>query len=450
MESSPVNQPQMTAVGGGKWLFAFLLCFTVAVYAKPEDLFSALVPLHFPMVFGICAGLTYLGSLLAGKIRLIWTRELRIVLLLTLWYVAGVPWAYWRTGSLQVLVQVWLKTLLIFFLLTQTLVNLSRIRRLLWAIILSELVVTSFSIFQGSRLASVGERLSAVNAGFLGWNYLGIAVSTTVPYIAVLFISKPRLFTRVLLLVTLISTTWMLVLTGSRGGILGIFLSVLLTSVLVLRGASRGRIILVVLTCCLLVACLLAPRVLWERLGTLWGNTESSAVAASAAASTEQRTTLLRRSLEYTGRHPIFGLGLGNFAALSGAETGTDWMVTHNAFTQISCEAGIPALVLFVALLIVVLRRMSAVGKIRPKTEDENELQLMARATLVSILSFVFGCFFANLAYDYFLFYLVAVAVGLQTIASASRELSPSCSGDSSLRTLRVPAVKKAQLLPKR
>jgi hypothetical protein len=319
IQSSLVDQRQLTTARGGKWLFLFLLCFTAAIYAKPEDMFPVLVQFHFPLVFGVCAGLAYFGALLFGKNHLVWTRELQIVLLLTVWYIAGVPWAYWRTGSLLVLEQVWLKTLFIFFLLTQTIVNLSRIRKLLWVIILSELVVTSFSIFTNSQAMWVGERLSGVNLGFLGWNFLGVAVSTTVPYIAVLFISKPRLFTRMLLLVTLISTTRMLVLTASRGGILNISLSVLLTSVLILRAASRGRIVLVVLTCCLLVACLLAPRVLWERLGTLWGNTESSTVAASAAASTEQRTTLLKRSLDYTWRHPIFGLGLGNFGALSGA-----------------------------------------------------------------------------------------------------------------------------------
>ena len=42
----------------------------------------------------------------------------------------------------------------------------------------------------------------------------------------------------------------------------------------------------------------------------------------------------------------------------------------------------------------------------------------MARATLVSLLSFVFGAFFAHIAYEYFLFYPVAIGVGIQHIAT--------------------------------
>jgi putative inorganic carbon (hco3(-)) transporter len=441
MESSVANLPQMTAVGGGKLLFAFLLCFTVAVYARPEDMFPALLPFHFTLTFGICSGLAYVVPLLKGKTRVIWTRELQIVLLLTVWYIAGIPWAYWRTGSLMVFEQVWLKTLLAFFLLAQILVSLSRIRKLLWAIIFSELAVAIFTLFLDPRARWVGDRLFGVNQGILGWNFIGVAISITLPYIAVLFVCRSSLLNRGLLLSTLASMLWMLVLTASRGGLLNVFLSVLLTVVLVLRVASRRRIVIGVLGFGLLAACFLAPRTLWERLGTLWGETKSSSVAASAEESTEQRITLLNRSLEYTRQHPIFGLGLGNFSALSGTETHTDWLETHNTFTQIAAETGIPALVLVVALLIVVLRRMNAVGKMPTQSDDENEVRLLARATQVSIVSFVLGCFFVSMAYDYYLFYLVAVAIGIQAVASKTRPPSPGWSYDSPSGALTISSV---------
>src|SRR5262249_48658356 len=134
-----------------RFSFAFLWLFTVAIYARPEDIFPVLAPLHLTFVLGLCSGLTYVGALLSRHARPLWNREIRIVLLLTAWYAVGIPFSLWRSGSLEIFTQVWLKTLLIFVLLTQTLVTVKRIHALLWAIILSELVVTGFSIFQSSR-----------------------------------------------------------------------------------------------------------------------------------------------------------------------------------------------------------------------------------------------------------------------------------------------------------
>ncbi len=228
---------------GAKLTFFFLWLFTVAVFARPEDIFPSLAPLHLTFVFGVCAGLTYLGALLWGHARLLWTRELTIVLLLTAWYIAGVPFALWRRGSFQTLTDVWLKTLLIFFLLTQALVTLDRIRKLLWAIILSELVVTSLSIVLSSSAIWLGERMFGFNLGILGWNFLGIAEAVTIPYVAAIFVARRSVLETSVLAAALISMTWMLVLTASRSGFLDVVFSTALTSLLVLRGSSRGKII---------------------------------------------------------------------------------------------------------------------------------------------------------------------------------------------------------------
>src|SRR5215469_12917263 len=195
--------------------FFFLWLFTVAIYARPEDMFPAIAPLHLTFVLGLCSGLMYVAAWLSGRVRIVWSREVRIVLLLTAWYALGLPFALWRGGSLEVLTQVWSKTLLIFLLLTQTLLNARRIQVLLWAIILSELVVTGFSIMQSSQVVWVGERLSGVNQGILGWNFLGFEVALTIPYIAALFITERSVLSTCVLAASSLSMLWMLVLTAS-------------------------------------------------------------------------------------------------------------------------------------------------------------------------------------------------------------------------------------------
>jgi hypothetical protein len=131
---------------GAALSFFFVWLFIVAIYARPEDIFPPIGALHLTFLLGGCAALTFVWSLYLGNVKLAWPRELQIVLGLTAWFIAGVPFAYWRGGSIQVLTQTWLKTVLIFFLMAQTLVTLRRIYAVLWAVILSELVVTTYSL----------------------------------------------------------------------------------------------------------------------------------------------------------------------------------------------------------------------------------------------------------------------------------------------------------------
>jgi len=419
---------------GDKRTFLFIWLFTVAVFARPEDIFPFLAPLHLTFVFGACAGLTYVTALLSGRTNLRWTRELKIVLLLTGWYIAGVPFALWRGGSLQTLTDVWLKTFLIFFLLTQVLVTVERIQKLLWAIILSELVVTGISIFQSSQAIWVGERLLGFNLGILGWNFLGIAEAVTIPYIAAIFVVRRSILEASLLGAALISMTWMLVLTASRSGFLDVVFSGVLTSLLVLRGRSRGRIIGLAMALALVVAISLAPQVFWERLGTMWGgdDTPTNEVAASAQESGENHLAVLIQSLQYTFEHPVFGLGLGNFTIANGTDVGVPdaWVGTHNTFTELSSEAGVPALLLFVGLLVTALHNIKKVVKTSPNNPEGRELNLIARATQASLLSFAFGAFFAHLAYEYYFFYLVGIGVGIQHIAGTMQAISSAPAGD--------------------
>jgi O-antigen ligase len=417
-----------------KWSFAFLWLFTVAIFARPEDMFPSLGQLHLTLAFGLCAGLTYLGALTSGKARLLWTSELRLVLLLTGWYIAGIPFAIWRGGSLQVLTDWWLRTLFAFFLLTQTLVTLERIRKLLWAIIISELVVAGFSIVFSSSVLWVGDRMFGVNLGILSWNFLGIAVAVTIPYIAAMFISCRSFLKRILLLAAAGSMVWMLVLTASRSGFLDVLLSVGLTSLLVLRGSSRGRTVGFVIAPLLVVALGFAPGAFWQRIGTMWNTSEdggASQTVAAAEMSQEDHEAVLIHSIQYTLERPIFGLGLGNFPLARGTELGRPdaWMGTHNTFTQISSEAGVPALVLFIALLATASRNMKRVGTASPNGPERTELSLMARATLASLLSLAFAICFAHIGYEYFLFYPVAIAIGIQQSARTTAATSAAPNG---------------------
>ena len=288
-----------------EWTFVFVWLFTFAIYARPEDILPSLGELHLTFALGLCAGLAYFLALGSGGTRISWSPQLQIVSLLTIWFFVGVPFAYWKGGSLHQLVHPWLKTFFIFFLLTQVLVTADRIQKLLWAIILSELLVTAYSIVESSKVMWVGDRMLGVSLGILGWNFLGIAAASTIPYMAALFVLRKSFLRTTLLIATVCSLMWMLVLTASRGGILNVLVSIALSFLLVLRGSARGKMVGVATVLALMVSVSLAPTVFWERVGTLWNSSELQAnmTAASARESTEDRLVALEAVLAHEIGH---------------------------------------------------------------------------------------------------------------------------------------------------
>jgi O-antigen ligase len=406
--------------------FTFLLVwfFAFEAFVRLEDIFPIIKSVRPALVLGIGATIAYARSVIRGRARFQWSTELGLILSLTVWFIAGIPFSYFRSGSFDVLMNVWIRTLLLFFLFTQTLTTVGRVRMIVWAVLLSELVASVASLLvRGDSAYDVGGRFSGINKGLLGWNYLGITLAVTIPFIGYLYVSRRSAVRRCLLFAILGSTTWMLVLTASRGGVFGIILSLILTWWFLIRGTPRSRLLIALVVLCLVVAAAEAPAVFWERLTAGSHSAKGSENAESAAESTEGRQQLLQNSVEDTLHHPIFGLGIGSFPIYHGSNGGW-WLGTHNTFTQISSEAGLPGLLLVVFLIGTVIWHMKRVSEGLANDPANVELRLLAKATLVSTVVFVFSGFFAHLGYDYLLYYIMGIAAGVWTIARHRLEVS--------------------------
>lgn len=388
---------------------------------RPQDFIKPMRGIPFAWISGTGAILAWVLGLLTGQIKFRKSRELFLMLGLTAWFAVGVPFSIWRGNSFDMLRNEWIKTVMIFFLLTQTVTTLKRVRDLLWVIFLSGFVATGLSLLLGGGLMQNEDaRFMGLTKGFFSGNYLGIAAAVTLPYIAAMLVHTRSFFKQLLLVTSFGTMISLAVLTASRGNILSIVLSLILVWFLVLRNSMKARLIGVCFAFGLVVSVAFAPRAFWERVGTLWDTKSyaTSAVGNSASQSEYQRKELLMRSLYVTVTKPIFGVGIANFPIYSGTVTrnAQEWKGTHNTFTQISSESGLPGLAMYVALLFTVIgamRRLVRATAGRPEFEQHRAL---ASATIVSIFSFMLGGFFAHLAYEYYLYYLAGIGVALQTV----------------------------------
>jgi O-antigen ligase len=206
------------------------------------------------------------------------------------------------------------------------------------------------------------------------------------------------------------------VATFSRGGFLGLVCaSFLMLWKLVGR---RNRLTLVVLTAVLAAAFVAV-------VPSGYGSRLFSAVDTKLdTGSVTARYDLLERSLYVTLYHPLTGVGIGNFPTVSIRD-----QVTHNAYTQVSAEAGIPAMLVYILFLLAPLKRLRRVEREteRPAGRGRRSRHYyLAVALQASLIGYMVSSFFASVAFQWYGYYLIGYAFCLARLSQSS---APAAAG---------------------
>ena len=141
---------------------------------------------------------------------------------------------------------------------------------------------------------------------------------------------------------------YVLLSTGSRGGLTASIATVL---VLLLSRSKKLRIVTlgVVIATSLTILVYPIPARASEYLATLWSR-KAAASNEPAIASLNQRIYILHQSFLITLHNPIVGVGPGQFPKALSDDRGLE-MEAHNTYTQISSETGFPGVILFIAAI---------------------------------------------------------------------------------------------------
>jgi O-antigen ligase len=134
--------------------------------------------------------------------------------------------------------------------------------------------------------------------------------------------------------------------------------------------------------------------------------------------SSDQRRELLERSLLVTARNP-WGIGIGNFPIV-----GIRNLQSHNAFTQVSAELGILGLIAYLVFIISPFRKLAAIERKLFDSDKANWYYYLAIGLQASIIGYMVSSFFASVAYNWFIYYLIAYAVAFRRIYSIDHGLA--------------------------
>ena len=360
------------------------------------------------VVTAAIAAVFFSGNLLRG----VSTTQGILLIMLTMWMSLSAVFGIWRGGSIAVITGLWLKSVTAFFLIAGATRKIKHAHMMLVSLGLACFLVVLQSIAFGT---DDGDRFQVTLEGAQGLtlsnaNGLALSLALGLPFSLYLAL-QGKMIVRVIAFGLLLMGLVANLRTGSRGGLL---VSILLVFLVFLRAAVPQKLIMILGGGVFFAAALsVIPQASLERFKTLFGKAES-ADARSAAESTQGRSKLLQDSLRLTAQHPLFGVGPGNFsvAAAGDAETAgrrAQWQETHNSYTKMSSETGLPGMILFTATLLISLVRVRRVEKVA-RSKNLERIADMCFCLFLSLSALTMYNFFDSNALQFNLPVLAALA----------------------------------------
>lgn len=234
-----------------------------------------------------------------------------------------------------------------------------------------------------------------------GWvtgdpNYFSLSALLALPFAFYLLRPRQPRWERYFCLVCLGLTLIGLTLAASRGALLGLAASVLLAA---WRSRHRTKI-LIGAVALLLPLMALSPS---SPLGRLLNPTFSD------RDSTESRLVVWAAGIRMIQSNPILGVGAGNFKPslprfLNRGESIN--LIAHNTYIGIGAELGLPALAVFVGILVATLRSSE---RIRRATRQSGPVLVgrAAEAIQVGLVGYAVAIFFVSAEYQKFFWLIV-------------------------------------------
>ncbi len=405
LNRTAANQPPL-----GAWI---LFLYTFIAFSRVFDVVVPGLRVAIVLFGGIAVATLFSGRIL----QFLRTGVGRWLAALTVWVAITIPFSTWRGGSAPFIVDA-LRSFVFAVSIIGLISQLPQVYRLLRVIAYSILVGALLSFIYGQL--SYG-RLVLSQGTFGDPNQYAMTLLFSLPF----WILLAKNTSGVLKLIPFACMAPIFVAflrTGSRGA--GIGFVAFCLALFWKTPSSRKVPLLLLLGAALTIGLAFLPNYVRDRYMTFFS--ADSAVATNEAereriegadiGSSEARLTLLISSIEMTLRYPIFGVGPGQFSYqvwLQRKEQGKGSLYneTHNTFTQVSSELGIPGLILFIGVLITSIRDLRSVTKLKKSNSYKIPANVLdtADALFVALVSLCVCGFFLSLIWGPLFFVLPAI-----------------------------------------
>jgi putative inorganic carbon (HCO3(-)) transporter len=408
------SKPATKEVPGENWLkrrghalsYLGLFLFTAVLYFRPYELIPALAGFtSIAFVLALSTLLIFFPSQIALEGNLTARpREVNLLLLLCLTALLSIPLALNPKEAWDTFNDAFIKAVLMFIVMINVVRTKWRLRGLLFLAI-GVSVYLSFKAladYQSGNLTVEGYRVAGSIGGMFGNpNDMALHLATILPITVALMFTTRNVFIKLIYIVCGALMVAAIVVTFSRGGFLALSGALL---VFAWKVGRRHRLsVMLGMIVFMGVFMALAPGSYGERLGSILDHSRDTVGSAGA------RQELLIRSIIVAAKHPLFGVGMGNFHTLSIRE-----LVSHNAYTQVASEMGVTAMIIYIMFMLTPFKRLREIERETFESRQGSRFYYMSIGFQASIVGYMIGSFFASVAYLWYIYYLVGYAICLR------------------------------------
>lgn len=279
--------------------------------------------------------------------------------------------------------------------------NFKKIKWIIWAGILSVLFASLISIFDYFK----STELIRVSGMGYGPNEFAIGL---LPFMGIAFyniFAEKKVILKITSLLITVFITIVLVLTFSRGGILGFFAMLLIATI---KSKKKIRAILSLLVVIVMLINFM-PAHMWERYRKT--QIAQGATGDEAIDSATRRFFLAKAAWQMFLVNPIFGVGPGNYYYDCRIYQPLVAGRAHNMYLEIMAELGIIGIILFLGILYYTFKTLKKIRK-----GNIPVVSSYARGLYIGLIGFLIAAIFLHAQQEKQLWFVIFMTLALEKI----------------------------------
>jgi O-antigen ligase len=393
---------------GHAFSYVALFVFTSILYARPAEFYPSPLTASIALLVGIAT----LGFYIPTQLSLEGTltarpREVNLVLVFCLTGLLSIPFAINREEAWAEFSGTFIRCIVIFIVMINVVRTEARLKGLLFLALASSVWLSAEAMndYRLGLMTVEGYRAAGRGTGIFGnTNDMALHLVTILPISIALLFGSRGVLRKLLYGTCAAAMIFAIVLSYSRGAFLGMVVVFLFIASKLWR-RPRVEIALAVLGFAVVIV-LLGPDKYGSRLLSI------VIPSLDPEGSADSRRGELFRSIYIALRHPLLGIGMGNYQP----EMSYKGLVTHNSYTQVASEMGMAALACYTMFIIAPLKKLAQIGRDTFETRRDSRFYYLALGLQASLLAYLVSSIFLSVAYVWYVYYLVGYAVCLRRL----------------------------------